>query len=534
VPRLSPQHPQTTEAPEISVVIPFDDPRGDPRFINSWTHEQTCAPERFEVIVITSGAAPGLDAQLRAHLRPDDKLIHASASSRFGYYDPGARIARGRLLLLTEDHCVADRRCLETTLDSFAAHPDLCGGFLEAGHINTTHFAHAEQRLYDKMFAEHWSRPEYWDKVRIRGTALARDAYWAAGGIIDRYDHFAETLLSARLHTGGHRMGYVPGAIVSHVNTTSFSMMEYEVGRFAAGEFCYRAESVEPHLEPFLGLPTAWSQHHLRSPRLAKRAARALSLVMHESRRRGDRRAARALAACRRDALLDTHCGRRWRMVVARGAIALARVRYAWRRGDESRRADAVAEFWRAANELGRLRASALLAQPPRGIPVDPDHELPIGGTSSRDLIGFHAAEVHQGISFRWSSPVAVVPVELAAGDFEISIDTASLRGPQCDFPVLLMWNDAVIPATSLRVSEGCIRGMVTADMFVQDEPQHLLIASAPPPRTRGGPVDPRPLGMPIRAITFTPVSTGRRHRPHEVLTRPAARHAVRTDVHCS
>ena len=40
--------------PLISVVIPFGDPRGDPRYIKSWTH-QSCLPDGFDVIVVTDG-----------------------------------------------------------------------------------------------------------------------------------------------------------------------------------------------------------------------------------------------------------------------------------------------------------------------------------------------------------------------------------------------------------------------------------------------------------------------------------------------
>lgn len=501
-----PSESPTALQPEISVIIPFDDPRGDPRFVQSWTQTQTCASHRFEVIVISSGASSELDAALRVNLRPHDQLVRTSATNRFGFYDPGARAARGKLLLLTEDHCVADRECIATALDHFAQDPELCGAFLEGGHINRTAFARMEQRIYEKMFAEYWSRPDWWDKLRIRGTVLARDAYFAQGGLVGDYDHFSEALLSARLHVGGYQMGYVPGALVKHVNTTSFAMMQPEVERFALGEFRYRGDSADPELEPFLGLPIEWSERHLRTPKLARRAVRALTAVIRESRRRGDRQAASRLAACKRAFLLDAYCGPRWRAGVAHGKIAWAKLRYTVERNDEWRRADLVSEFWRAANELGRIRAAVKLAQPPRGIALDGDGAVPIGATSSSDLIGFHAAEAWQGISFRWASSVAVVPLAVEPGNYELTIDTAGLRGSQCDFPWVLMWNDKLLPTANVRVGDGCIRATVTADLFVHGEPQHLMIACAPPPPNPGGPVDPRALGMPLRAIALTPV----------------------------
>src|SRR5262245_8178271 len=100
------------QAPQLSVVIPFGDTRGNPRYVASWTRAQTCASDEFEVIVVTDGKSRDLDDEIRLYLRDADRLVHSQAKDRFAGYDFGAQAATAPLLLLTEDHCVADPHCL--------------------------------------------------------------------------------------------------------------------------------------------------------------------------------------------------------------------------------------------------------------------------------------------------------------------------------------------------------------------------------------------------------------------------------------
>ncbi len=298
------RHHGAGTTPEIAIIIPFDDARGDASHLASWTREQTCAPDRFEVIAIIGGQSAELDAQLRQYLRPHDKLVHTAATNRFGYYDPGARACSAPLLLLTEDHCVADAHCVEKALEFMRQRPELDGGFLAGGHINRTLFAQVEQQAYEQLFAEHWSRDEHWDKVRIRGTMLTKDAYFGAGGLPNDNHHFAETLLSARLYSGGYRLGYVADALVHHINTFNFAMMQREIFDFAAGECRYRETEPTEQLEPFIGVPATWAQWHLRSRDFSTRAAQAISLLICRHKQRLDRACLATLRRLRRSARL--------------------------------------------------------------------------------------------------------------------------------------------------------------------------------------------------------------------------------------
>src|SRR6185436_5123821 len=100
----------------------------------------------------------------------------------------------------------------------------------------------------------YWSKPDFWDKVRIRGFAVLRDSYFAAGGVPGQYSLFAESLFSARLHKSGVRAAYVPRAVVRHVSLTTFHLLRHEVLEYREGECAFhklgKSTELAGYLEP--------------------------------------------------------------------------------------------------------------------------------------------------------------------------------------------------------------------------------------------------------------------------------------------
>ena len=238
--------------PLISVIVPFGDPRGDPRYVKTWTRSQTCSPGDFEVIVVTDWKSGDLDEQIRLQLRDSDRLIHHYGHDRFAGYDYGAKAAAAPLLLLTEDHCVADPHCLEEVLRSQRAEA-WQAAMLHSGHISRTDLARAEEQLYEEMFERYWSKPDYWNRVHLRGFAVQREHYFAAGGLPGQYSLFAESLFAARLYKSGVRTTYLPRAVVRHVGLITFRQMRHEVwvllenARFTTTTTLRRWQSISNH-----------------------------------------------------------------------------------------------------------------------------------------------------------------------------------------------------------------------------------------------------------------------------------------------
>jgi len=223
--------------PLISVIIPFGDPRGRPEHLASWTRDQTLPAEQFELIVVTPDLKPKRDAAIRSYLRPQDSLMTCDRAGAFACYAAGVKAARGSYLFFSEDHCLADPECLEAAA-RFMEDPAYVGASVRWRGINHTGVAKMEDLL-----AEHdsrqWSLPGHWNKLRIRGFILLRDAYDQVGGLKPAYGAFAEALLAAELHAKGYTIGSIAEAGVRHVNTYYLSEIFDNIWSYAWGESAY-------------------------------------------------------------------------------------------------------------------------------------------------------------------------------------------------------------------------------------------------------------------------------------------------------
>lgn len=116
---------------------------------------------------------------------------------------------------------------------------------------------------------------------------------------------------------------------------------------------------------------------------------------------------------------------------------------------------------------------------------------------SESRLVNFHELEQHAGQTFRWSEPVSMVRVALAADDFRVEIDTGCLRGAEVDFRFQLHWNDHLIPQAAITTGNGKILFNIEKSMCNAQHEQRLSITSKPLNAENGR----RLLGMPICSI---------------------------------
>jgi len=494
---------------DVSVVVPFDDRRGDPRHLKSWTQKQTCPGDRFELIAVTVGAQAYHEDQIRRLLRPQDQLIQAhELKNKFEVYDIGASHARGGLLLFTEDHCVGDRACVEEVIRFFETE-EYDGAFVRSEHINQTDLAHMEQRLYEEALPI-WTSPGHWDKVRIRGFALPRKTYFDVGGMDSEYGYFAEPLLSAKLHARGYRLGYASKPLVRHINVGTFDHLFGEIWDYAWGEFAYR-NSEDPEVwEPYLQMDPQWSQRFFDSDVLANHAALAtLRTLIAQMGRIGTRQQRREFVGLGGELMvrLAKCVGSRYvGSLAARCSRYLAQFRYRFWSHSPNRRLRAVKDYW---SSVVRWARHAYLSQHITKLPTL-GHEnlqssrLQIGEMSEPHLIGFHTRETIEEKSFRWTGPVAAVRLNLTPADRMVAIDTGSLRGPACDFAFGLFWNGYGVPRSSIKIEAGRITFPLRGRWFRPDRDQQLTIVSAPVRAGRQSELrDDRSLGMPILSVSF-------------------------------
>jgi hypothetical protein len=486
--------------PLVSVVIPYGDPRGRPEHLATWTREQTLPGDRFQVIVVAGRLAPGEEAALRSYLRPQDRLLRAEARNQFAMYAVGAEAARAELLFFSEDHCLADPGCLEAVVEFFAG-SDWAAACVRWGHINKTSVGRMEQLAIDRS-TRVWSQEGHWNRVRIRGFGIRREAYRAAGGFDERYGLFAEAILAARLHAAGCRVGSVAGSGIRHINLRYLGEFSRNAWDYTWGECVYSDGHDPDFCQRYFGAPALLEavgpapRAELRRRRAALRAVLGRAAVGGPPGRAAVPRLARGwLANLAREAAgpLGPRLG-------ARLAVLRARLRYAFWRFDEGYRFDAFLDFWHATVHRARLE---YVARHPRPAPTPlraPGAEVAEFGPAQ--LPGPYPVETYRGRTFRWTEPVSTVPFALAPGHYTVEIDTAGLRGPAEELPLALVWQGRLLRPDEVIRHGDRLRLALAPEHFTGGE--QWLGVVIPPLPVRGS-AERRRLGLPIAALRVAP-----------------------------
>jgi hypothetical protein len=487
-------------SPLVSVIIPYGDRRARPQHIASWTRRQTLPADRFEVIVLAN-AGVECEADLRKLLRPHDRLLLTEGEGQYGMYALGAEAAWGELLFFTEDHCVADRACLEATLRHLAK-GGCDGASVRWGDINRTAVARMEQ-LAAAVDAKQWFEEGHWNRVRVRGFAIPRRAYREAGGFRPEYGPFAEAALAASLHARGCRLGFVPDGGVRHVNTFTLADLAENARNYTRGECLYCARHDREFCDRYFAATAVAAEASSVPAAEWREQVRALGGALRGAKRPADAvglgsELARALARRLRGPL-SLRLG-------ARLAVLSGRLRFAFWWFNERRRVEAFRDYWTAVVRCARADYFAEHA-PAALAPI-----RAAGEVSLYQLPGPYPVEHHGGKTFRWTAPVATFRFDLPPGDHVVEIDTQELRGPTPTLPLRLTWNGRVVPPEWVVREKGRVSLAIPREAFA-DAPEQRLTVVIPPLSLPPGP-DRRRLGLPICSLRVTPSRSGPAGRP--------------------
>ena len=120
--------------PELAVVMPLEDPRGDiVEHLRTWSDGQTLARDRYQLVLSTNGDHPEFERRVGELLAPHDELVSVppgklpreEGAALIALYDAAARAARAPVLVITEAHCRADSECLAMLADAFRSDREL-------------------------------------------------------------------------------------------------------------------------------------------------------------------------------------------------------------------------------------------------------------------------------------------------------------------------------------------------------------------------------------------------------------------------
>jgi len=456
--------------------------------VSSWVHQRYPA-DRFEILVLSSGAESSLEDRIRRRLRRGDRLLrHPSADAR-ELHDAGARLARGDCLVLTEFHCVADPGFLPE-MAAFLADGRYAGACCRTvgSHFNAV--GATVRWDFEQAFAG-WTRDDDHRKVIIHGFTIRRDVYLAVGGYEPPFGNFMDSLLAAKLAAHGHRLGYAERARVTHHYAPSLADTVEQFASYALGECSYRLRDHQDDWDRRFGAMPEWGEgldalSGDRRPilqalwRQVPRALRTFDLSLFAAVGRG---------------LWQGYAPPTWSAALA---FRTAWLRCHLFRRQPARMRRAFLDLCRATVRLHRLRflrghAEALVRR------VPPVHALPEGRWAMPDippgaLFGFYDAEWLANRSFRWSRPIAALRLALGPGRWRVELDTGGLR-PAPVPGLRAFWNG--VPCALREDVQGV--SLELAGAAVDEGAGRCLVLTCR--SLRAAPPDTRPLGLPLFAV---------------------------------
>lgn len=484
---------------KLSVIIPqaLSDPRARFEYVESWCRQLGVPAGDYEIVVAVNARHESAIQRCRTLVRPQDQVIAFHGENEMHYYEAGIEVARGQLLLLTEDHVVADEHCVGELL-KFFEQTSASAAFLRAEHINHNHIGRNEGQFYDRQVKNVWLQPGCWDKVHLRAFVIDRDVLASMGGVPWEYGLFCPRLLSLYLRRAAIPIAYCSDAVVNHVNLWGLKFLQYEIGSYVHNEYRFRDEQHSPDDQRDLGVSAVLEQREIWKNNLIGTAAAQLGKAFRHNLTWRMGRSALSLIVLVTTAL-------RWRLLAMagpRGLVWLSRIKYSlcWLRyyvlrNSKTRGNFAFERLWGAMADMERADYCVAHPDPPDRF------DSTLFGEGSR-FIGFHDLEYWQGQPFRWSEPVSMLSLSLSVDDYEICIDTGGIRGADCRFRFELFFNERRIDPTEIDINGGCIRFRVSADGIRVNTEQLLLILTQPVPIRKGTSLEARRLGMPVRAVT--------------------------------
>jgi hypothetical protein len=500
-------------APELSVIVTLVDHREFAlAAVRSWVEGQTHPRGAFEVVAVSDGREPALERSATALLAPHDQLVVMPGAEQMDLLHAGAERARGAVLLFTEGHAEAGPEAVATALAHLAA-----GGADAVTLRSTSDDGAPLTRMEKRQFAvQAKSRlaPGAWNRIFLRGFAIRRAAYFAAGGFERSFDLFAEPALAMALHRAGCRIAISDSTVIFHHNTTTLWDLYLATARFARGQCLYRAERPAEYAR-YLGPLVEWAHRggiHAGLSRAAWRDCLRVCRAAGNTRTRA--LATRALLRFAPAAAL----GRRAAVIGEALRLVVAVLRsWLWRWND-ARLAPAYADVHQRMANYARLRwVAALRVAPPL---------QPIGIGRAVDMLdenglGLHPPEATDAGNLRWTEPAALIALDLAPGRYRVTLEKRGLRADLAAADLAAALDGRALPPGALTV---------TADAVVLDiavaagapSPQRLLLLCAPL-RKPAGSGDPRALGLPLFAVSIAPATGNAAAAPPAAAREPVA-----------
>ncbi len=206
--------------PDVSVIIPTYNNAGKLPACLDALLQQDLSSDRYEILVVDDGSSDKTLQVLKAYAgnTPNLRYLHQPNAGPAAARNRGAREALGRILMFTDDDCIAQPDWIRQMLRPIEQSEGLVVGVKGAYRTSqTSHVARFAQREFEDRYRKLMAS-EHVDFVDTYAAAFDRQVFLSLGGFDTsfRTANNEDTEFSYRMAEAGYRMAFNPDAIVYH------------------------------------------------------------------------------------------------------------------------------------------------------------------------------------------------------------------------------------------------------------------------------------------------------------------------------
>jgi GT2 family glycosyltransferase len=200
--------------------------------------------DRMEVIVVDDGGAPVPDSVTPSFAGPlPVRHVRQGHAGPAAARNRGAKLAQGDYLAFVDDDCRVSATWLRVMAGVFREHPDCAATGHTENLLTGNPFSQASQDLIGFLYARHNTTPDRARFLTSNNLVISSRLFHRVGGFDTCFPHAAgeDRDFCDRLLSAGHRLVYVPEAVVFHAHHLSMRS-------FLRQHFCYGRGAFRFHL----------------------------------------------------------------------------------------------------------------------------------------------------------------------------------------------------------------------------------------------------------------------------------------------
>ena len=234
--------------------------------------ESTQPRESFEVVVVDDGGTVQLTEAIEAH--GDGLQIHLCRQDRAGpaaARNRGAALARGELLVFTDDDCLPEPDWLPALARRSETRPSHLIGGRTINALPDNPFSSASQNLVSYLYeysANRGGRPGWSGFFASNNLAVPVEGFAQVGGFDERFPLAAgeDRDFCDRWVAQDLPMMFVPDARIRHAHRLGFASFVRQQWNYGRGAFHFRESRLRRGAQPLRPQPLSFYLNLLRYP----------------------------------------------------------------------------------------------------------------------------------------------------------------------------------------------------------------------------------------------------------------------------